>query len=48
MISDWKQSNFDPTKVLEIDKIFTAAIKLGCSDIHLQVGQPRFFEFGAR
>ncbi|MCA8985578.1 MAG: PilT/PilU family type 4a pilus ATPase [Planctomycetaceae bacterium] len=43
MISDWKQSNFDPTKVLEIDKIFTAAIKLGCSDIHLQVGQPPIF-----
>ena len=40
MVHEWTKSTFDPTKELEIDKIFKAAVKLNASDIHLQVGSP--------
>lgn len=43
LIADWTTSNFEPDKTLEIDKIFKSAIKLGCSDIHLQVDRPPIF-----
>ena len=43
LIADWTQSTYEPDKVLEIDKIFKSAIKLGCSDIHLQVDRPPIF-----
>jgi len=43
LIADWTTSTYEPDKVLEIDKIFKSAIKLGCSDIHLQVGRPPIF-----
>jgi twitching motility protein PilT len=39
-IQDWKQSTYDPTKEIEINKIFRLAIKHNASDIHLQVGKP--------
>ncbi|QDT65888.1 type IV pilus twitching motility protein PilT [Calycomorphotria hydatis] len=42
-IDEWTQSTFVPDKPIEIDKIFKAAIKLNCSDIHLQVGRPPIF-----
>ena len=42
-VADWKESNFEPDKPLEIDKIFRLAIKHGCSDIHLQAGRPPVF-----
>ncbi len=43
MIHEWTKSTFDPKKEIEIDKIFRAAVKLGASDIHLQVGSPPIF-----
>ena len=43
LIADWKKSTYDPTKDLEVDKIFRLAIKQKCSDIHLQVGRPPVF-----
>ena len=43
MIADWKTSTYVPNKEIEIDKIFKSAIKLGCSDIHLQVDRPPIF-----
>ncbi len=43
MASEWTESTFVPNKEIEIDKIFKSAIKLGCSDIHLQVGRPPIF-----
>lgn len=43
LIADWTTSTYVPDKELEIDKIFGAAIKLGCSDIHLQVDRPPIF-----
>jgi len=43
MVSEWTKSTFVPNKEIEIDKIFKSAIKLGCSDIHLQVGRPPIF-----
>ncbi|MEP3481075.1 MAG: PilT/PilU family type 4a pilus ATPase [Fuerstiella sp.] len=43
MIHEWKKSTFDPKKELEIDKLYRMAIKLNCSDIHLQVGRPPIF-----
>ena len=39
-IRDWVKSTFDPDAELEINKIFRMGIKQGCSDVHLQVGQP--------
>ena len=39
-IRDWTKSTFDPEADIEINKIFRMAVKMGCSDIHLQVGQP--------
>ncbi len=41
--SEWTESTYQRGKVLEIDRIFKAAIKLNCSDIHLQVGRPPVF-----
>lgn len=43
MIHEWKKSTFDPKKELEIDKLYRMAVKLNCSDIHLQVGRPPIF-----
>lgn len=43
MVSEWTTSTYVPGKELEIDKIFKSAIKLGCSDIHLQVDRPPIF-----
>ena len=40
LIADWKKSTFDPTKELEIDKVFRLSVKKKASDIHLQVGRP--------
>ena len=42
-IAEFTQSTFDPEKDLPINQIFRQAIKLGCSDIHLQVGRPPVF-----
>ena len=42
-IHEWQKSTFDPQKELEIDKIYRLAIKMNCSDIHLQVGRPPIF-----
>jgi twitching motility protein PilT len=42
-INDYRKSTYDPKKELEIDKIYRLAIKLNCSDIHLQVGRPPIF-----
>jgi len=39
-IRDWVKSTFEPEADIEINKIFRVAVKMGCSDIHLQVGQP--------
>ncbi len=39
-IRDWTKSTFDPDADIEVNKIFRMAVKLGCSDIHLQVGRP--------
>lgn len=43
LIHEWKKSTFDPKKELEIDKLYRMAVKLNCSDIHLQVGRPPIF-----
>ncbi|MEQ9409133.1 MAG: PilT/PilU family type 4a pilus ATPase [Fuerstiella sp.] len=43
MIHDWTESTFDPKKDIEINKIFRLAVKMNCSDIHLQVGRPPIF-----
>lgn len=43
LIHEWTKSTFDPKKELEIDKLYRMAIKLNCSDIHLQVGRPPIF-----
>ncbi|QDT38779.1 type IV pilus twitching motility protein PilT [Stratiformator vulcanicus] len=40
---EWTKSTFQIGKPIEIDKIFKAAVKLKCSDIHLQVGSPPIF-----
>ena len=37
---DWVKSSFDPEADIEVNKIFRMGIKQGCSDVHLQVGQP--------
>ncbi|MEZ6121573.1 MAG: PilT/PilU family type 4a pilus ATPase [Planctomycetaceae bacterium] len=42
-IYEWTKSTFQPGKELEIDKIYRLAVKLNCSDIHLQVGRPPVF-----
>ncbi len=42
-IRDWTKSTFDPADDIEINKIFRMGVKQGCSDIHLQVGQPPIF-----
>jgi twitching motility protein PilT len=34
------KSTFDPEAEIEVNKIFRMGIKQGCSDVHLQVGQP--------
>ena len=39
-IRDWVKSTFDPEAEIEVNKIFRMGIKQGCSDVHLQVGQP--------
>ncbi len=43
MIHEWTKSTFDPKTEIEIDKIYRAAVKLGASDIHLQVDSPPIF-----
>ncbi|TWT59358.1 type IV pilus twitching motility protein PilT [Rubinisphaera italica] len=43
LVSEWTESTFDPKGEIPIDKIFKSAIKLGCSDIHLQVDRPPIF-----
>lgn len=43
MVHEWTKSTFDPKKEIEIDKIYKAAVKLNCSDIHLQVDRPPIF-----
>ncbi|WP_339748187.1 PilT/PilU family type 4a pilus ATPase [uncultured Rubinisphaera sp.] len=43
LVSEWTESNFNPKAEIPIDKIFKSAIKLGCSDIHLQVDRPPIF-----
>ncbi|MCA9068455.1 MAG: PilT/PilU family type 4a pilus ATPase [Planctomycetaceae bacterium] len=43
MVHEWTKSTFEPKKEIEIDKIYRAAIKLGASDIHLQVDRPPIF-----
>jgi len=43
LISEWTESTFSPKGEIPIDKIFKSAIKLGCSDIHLQVDRPPIF-----
>ncbi|MEZ6127330.1 MAG: PilT/PilU family type 4a pilus ATPase [Planctomycetaceae bacterium] len=40
---DWVKSTFDPSADIEINKIFRMAVKMGCSDIHLQADQPPIF-----
>ncbi|NNJ25288.1 type IV pilus twitching motility protein PilT [Alienimonas chondri] len=40
---EWTESTFKHGAPLEVDRIFKAAIKLKCSDIHLQVGRPPVF-----
>ncbi|MEM9701023.1 MAG: PilT/PilU family type 4a pilus ATPase [Planctomycetota bacterium] len=40
---EWTESTFKFGAPLEVDRIFKAAIKLNCSDIHLQVGRPPVF-----
>jgi twitching motility protein PilT len=42
-IRDWTKSTFEPEADIEINKIFRMAVKMGCSDIHLQVGHRQFF-----
>lgn len=43
MIHEWTKSTYNPKNELEIDKLYRMAIKLNCSDIHLQVGRPPIF-----
>ncbi len=43
LVSEWTESTFTPTGEIPIDQIFKAAIKQGCSDIHLQVDSPPIF-----
>ncbi len=43
MVHEWTKSTFNPKNEIEIDKIFKAAVKLGASDIHLQVDRPPIF-----
>ena len=42
-VAEYTKSTFVPGKPLEIDKIYRLAIKLGSSDIHLQVDRPPIF-----
>ena len=40
---DWVKSTFEPDADIEINKIFKMAVKMNCSDIHLQVDRPPIF-----
>ena len=43
LVHEYTKSTFEYGKVLDVDRIFRAAIKLNASDIHLQVGRPPVF-----
>ncbi len=40
---DWVKSTFDANADIEINKIFRMAVKMNCSDIHLQADRPPIF-----